>query len=620
MLNAYYLDAANEKATKFILHSLGVQFESSLNDKVSNKLSISFSNMKDFDKERRSNYSFHVQVTAGELLVDLRDSSNCWIRTHVQSGQFLTISANLYHRFTLFSEDTKAEVSSMNPYEFVSRYTEDIDSIEIIKYHKYRELVCELCVQFFHAGWVTGTGGSISIRHGNRIYMTPSGVQKERINPEELFVLDVDGNILSVPSRKPDFISPKLSDCSSLFLHAYKQRNAGAVLHSHSFCANLITSLFEGKSEYRISHQEMIKALAGYGYFDELVIPIIENTAWEHELSDKLGETIAKYPKAVAVLVRRHGMYVWGNSWEQAKRHAEALHYLFEVTIRMRQLGLDYTKPPIEAISEANSMIRSNKRGNDHHVESLKRTKPFYKYVIFDIEGTTTPITFVKDVLFPYAARNIQSFLEETWNSKQTQEDISLLKLQLEADLLANNNTSLLNFPKHVINLDDINSVCDYVTWNIELDRKVTSLKQIQGHIWERGYDSGKLKSIVYDDVPIAFERLSRNGSKIGIYSSGSRNAQKLLFKYSNYDDLRDYISVYFDTTMGSKRKANSYKEIALSLGIDNPSEILFVTDIYEEAFEANVAGLNVLISIREGNGELPSHNSFKTTTSFDCL
>ena len=183
-----------------------------------------------------------------------------------------------------------------------------------------RELVCELCRHFFHLGWVTGTGGSISIRHENNIYMTPSGVQKERIHPDEIFVVNLDGSVALTPSEKPGF-TPKLSDCAPLFMHAYKQRNAGAVLHSHGKYTNLITALFDGKSEFRLSHQEMIKGLKGFGYRDELVIPIIENTAHEHELADSLGEAIAAYPKACAVLVRRHGMYVWGDTWEQAKRH-----------------------------------------------------------------------------------------------------------------------------------------------------------------------------------------------------------------------------------------------------------------------------------------------------------
>ena len=89
-----------------------------------------------------------------------------------------------------------------------------------------RELVCELCRQFYHLGWVTGTGGSISIRQGDKIYMTPSGVQKERIKPDELFVVDKDCKIVCQPDAKPGF-KPKLSDCAPLFLHAYNQRNAG---------------------------------------------------------------------------------------------------------------------------------------------------------------------------------------------------------------------------------------------------------------------------------------------------------------------------------------------------------------------------------------------------------
>ena len=92
----------------------------------------------------------------------------------------------------------------------------------------------------------------------------------------------------------------------------------------------------------------MIKGIAGHGYFDTLSIPIIENTAWEHELADSLGEAIAKNPKSCAVLVRRHGMYVWGDTWEQAKRHGECLHYLFEIAIKMRGLGRDYESAPVE--------------------------------------------------------------------------------------------------------------------------------------------------------------------------------------------------------------------------------------------------------------------------------
>ncbi len=95
------------------------------------------------------------------------------------------------------------------------------------KDEEIRNLVCELCRNFYTLGWVTGTGGSISIRDGENIYMTPSGVQKERIKPEELFVVDKSGKVLVPPLPKSGSIPPKLSDCSPLFLHAYNQRDAG---------------------------------------------------------------------------------------------------------------------------------------------------------------------------------------------------------------------------------------------------------------------------------------------------------------------------------------------------------------------------------------------------------
>jgi len=92
-----------------------------------------------------------------------------------------------------------------------------------------KELVCELCRQFFNAGWVTGTGGSISIRDGENIYMTPSGVQKERIKADEVFTVDIQGNVIHQPDQKLGGRVPKLSDCAPLFLHAYQQRNAGEI-------------------------------------------------------------------------------------------------------------------------------------------------------------------------------------------------------------------------------------------------------------------------------------------------------------------------------------------------------------------------------------------------------
>jgi len=137
---------------------------------------------------------------------------------------------------------------------------------------KYRELVCELCAHFYTLGWASGTGGGISLKEGGRIYMAPSGVQKERLRPEDIFVLNADGGVEEAPGN-----GAQLSQCAPLFMHAYQLRNAGAVLHSHSLNANLVTQLYGAR--FRIQGMEMQKGLEGYGAFDTLEVPIIENTA-----------------------------------------------------------------------------------------------------------------------------------------------------------------------------------------------------------------------------------------------------------------------------------------------------------------------------------------------------
>jgi methylthioribulose-1-phosphate dehydratase len=199
-----------------------------------------------------------------------------------------------------------------------------------------RELVCELCRNFYNQGWASGTGGGISIKEAGKIYMAPSGVQKERLKPEDIFVLDAQGETIEEPGR-----GLKLSQCSPLFMHAYQIRNAGAVLHSHSLNAMMVTTQYD--KHFRIRNMEMQKGVEGFGAFDTLEVPIIENTAYECDLADSLAEAIRNNPKSHAILVRRHGVYVWGKDWKQAKTHAECYDYLFEAAVRMKQLGMDPT-------------------------------------------------------------------------------------------------------------------------------------------------------------------------------------------------------------------------------------------------------------------------------------
>lgn len=195
-------------------------------------------------------------------------------------------------------------------------------------------LVCDLARSFYSLGWVSGTGGGICIRDGEHVVIAPSGVQKERMLPEQMFTMALDGSIVRSPADE----TLRPSECSSLFLKAINLRGAGAVIHSHSLHAMAATLLFD--DEFSISHLEMIKGIQGMAYHDTLVVPIIENTARECDLADALEEAIQRYPSTFAVLVRRHGVYVWGRDWIRAKTHAECYDYLFRAAVEMRRMGI----------------------------------------------------------------------------------------------------------------------------------------------------------------------------------------------------------------------------------------------------------------------------------------
>ena len=183
-----------------------------------------------------------------------------------------------------------------------------------------KELICDLCRTLYTQGQVSGTGGGLSIKLGSGpgsvIVMAPSGVQKERMRPEDMFVLDSAGAVIHTPeARPPPYRPPKLSECAPLFLSAYELRGAGAVIHGHSMNALLATLLDPQATEFRVTHIEMIKGIAGHGFYSDCVVPIIENTARECELTDRLREAMVAYPQSNAVLVRSHGVYIWGSDW-----------------------------------------------------------------------------------------------------------------------------------------------------------------------------------------------------------------------------------------------------------------------------------------------------------------
>lgn len=199
-----------------------------------------------------------------------------------------------------------------------------------------RALICELGRRFYARGWVSGTGGGVALRVGDRILMAPSGVQKELLRPEMIFELDAKGEVSRSPDATPELRALKVSQCRPLFVAAMELRHAGAVIHTHSKHALMATLAFGDR--VTLSKLEMMKGLRGVGYDDTHEVPIIENTAHEYELKDSLIVAMRAFPRTHAVLVRRHGMYVWGEDWREAKRHAECYDYLLDIAVEMRRL------------------------------------------------------------------------------------------------------------------------------------------------------------------------------------------------------------------------------------------------------------------------------------------
>jgi enolase-phosphatase E1 len=219
--------------------------------------------------------------------------------------------------------------------------------------------------------------------------------------------------------------------------------------------------------------------------------------------------------------------------------------------------------------------------------------------ILLDIEGTTTPITFVYDVLFPFARAHAGEYLD--------QEAEHSLKVEHDADIRQG-----LSPPPWS------SGALEYVCWLMDQDRKSTALKTLQGKIWQQGYRLGELRGEVFPDVPPAFERWSQAGRDIRIYSSGSVLAQQLLFSTTRHGDLTRFLTGYFDTTTGPKADAASYRAIASTFGLP-ADEILFVSDVTRELDAASTAGMQVLLSLRPGNPSQPP-NAYPSITSFDQI
>ena len=226
--------------------------------------------------------------------------------------------------------------------------------------------------------------------------------------------------------------------------------------------------------------------------------------------------------------------------------------------------------------------------------------------ILLDIEGTTTPIAFVHEVLFSYARTHLRDFLTSNADSAEVRADVAVLREEHAADVGNNNQPPAID-----------EGIAVYVEWLIERDRKSTGLKSLQGKIWRRGYADGSLKSQVYDDVAPAFERWRAKGLSVNIFSSGSVLAQQLLFAHTNAGDLTKFIENYFDTNVGKKGEAESYRRIAEALRL-RAGDVLFISDVVAELDAASEAGMQALLSIRPGNPPQNNTDRYRAIHSFD--
>ncbi|MEN0577504.1 acireductone synthase [Phytobacter palmae] len=218
--------------------------------------------------------------------------------------------------------------------------------------------------------------------------------------------------------------------------------------------------------------------------------------------------------------------------------------------------------------------------------------------IVTDIEGTTSDIRFVHNVLFPYARERLPAFL----NAQQYIEPVKTILDNLREETGQPDATTA--------------DLLDTLLQFIDEDRKSTPLKALQGIIWRDGYVNGDFRGHLYPDVLPALEKWKAEGIDLYVYSSGSVAAQKLLFGYSDEGDITHLFSGYFDTLVGAKREVQSYRNIAEQLGVP-PVQILFLSDIHQELDAAEQAGLRTVQLIR-GDDDAASHHH--QVSSFDHI
>jgi enolase-phosphatase E1 len=221
--------------------------------------------------------------------------------------------------------------------------------------------------------------------------------------------------------------------------------------------------------------------------------------------------------------------------------------------------------------------------------------------IVSDIEGTTSSLAFVKDVLFPYAREHIGDFVREHAGNEKIAAQLDDVRRETGTDL----------------SVDE--AIARLIEW-IDQDRKITPLKSIQGLLWEAGYRNGDFTGHVYADAAQQLHAWHRHGIGLYIYSSGSVHAQKLLFGHTDHGDLNPLLNGYFDTTTGAKNDTESYRRISTELALD-PGDILFLSDIEAELDAARAAGMHTAWLVRDGEPDpAAGHRQVRDFASIELL
>lgn len=415
-------------------------------------------------------------------------------------------------------------------------------------------------------GWAPATGGNFSVRVApRRVLVTASGVDKTRVGADDLLTVNLKGKPVQGRAR-PSAETP---------LHACLYRlssEVGCVLHTHSVAATVLSELEEGDA-LGIEGLEMQKSLHGQTTHEGRVeLAIFDN---DQDMDALSAAVEARWPLQYGLLVRGHGLYAWGRTVAEARRHLEGIEFLLTCELERARLG----------IRRRSGAPYQRTVGGD------------VKVVLTDIEGTTSSIAFVHEVLFPYAREVLPEWVRGHARQKRVQQALKEVRAELGE-------------PRAKVE----RCIEALLGW-IDSDAKVTPLKTLQGFIWADGYEQGAFQGHVYDDAVRGLRRWHDEGLTLAVYSSGSVGAQKLLFGHSVAGDLTGLFSAHFDTHVGHKREPASYQAIAAELEVA-PPEVLFLSDVVEELDAARAAGMRTVHLVRDG--QEPSFHP--VARSFDTI